>query len=544
MVRTFTSTSCVALLFAFQTQAATVTTGDGVVFPASGEQGGEIQAGFGGTGSVKIDGGDTVTITSGTSSDELVARPKIDIGDNGTGTVTITGLGTTVNLNGTNSGSKLEVGTYIGSSGTLEVLDGATINLWDDGPLSGDGNENIFLQFGEDQADGTLTMDNGTINATGYSRVGMLVGVAGNTPIAGNGVIDMTGSTINMTNLGSSDFSFIAIGGQGNGIGDVYLENSNMIQSTPNQSSYFGLATDGGSGTVSLESSSIMSVSANDINAVIGDGNGATGTMTVDGGSNAAFLSTGQLDFEVGRSAGSMGTLTLMGGSQFDVAGTFGRVQIGSDSLTTTSGFGLVEVIDSTFDSTVGIQIGSAFSGPNNQTGEISLDNGTVKAPEIVIGTGGSLTGVGTVDTVKTVLSGGTISPGLSPGILGFTGDLELNSGSLLFEIGGASPSMFDSMVVGGNLFATDVFDIEISFINGFLPSVTDTFELFTFGSIDPSFFSFANFTSNAPVAFSSNGGSVSLSFDQIAPVPLPAGLPLLLTALGSVIFLRRNRLA
>jgi hypothetical protein len=103
---------------------------------------------------------------------------------------------------------------------------------------------------------------------------------------------------------------------------------------------------------------------------------------------------------------------------------------------------------------------------------------------------------------------------------------------------------MFDSMVVGGNLFATDVFDIEISFINGFLPSVTDTFELFTFGSIDSSFFSFANFTSNAPVASSSNGGSVSLSFDQIAPVPLPAGLPLLLTALGSVIFLRRNRLA
>ena len=89
------------------------------------------------------------------------------------------------------------------------MLDGATINLTDDGPIAGDDNEDIFLQFGEDQADGTLVMDNGTINATGYSRVGILVGVSGNTPIAGNGVIDMTDSSINMTNLGDDELSFI-----------------------------------------------------------------------------------------------------------------------------------------------------------------------------------------------------------------------------------------------------------------------------------------------------------------------------------------------
>lgn len=545
MVRTLTSTSCTAILMALQTQAATVTLGDGAVFPASGTDGGQIEAGSSSSGSVTIDGGDTVTITSGTSSDELIARPKIDVGDGGVGTVTVTGAGTTVNLNGTNSGSKLEVGTFAGNSGTLEVLDGATINLTDDGPASGDGNENIFLQFGEDQADGTLTMNSGTINAIGHSRVGLLVGISGNTPVAGNGVVDMTDSTINMTNLGSTELSFIVVGDQSNGTGDVDLLNSDIIQSTPNERAFFGLGTDGGSGDVSLTTTSNLSISANRIDAVIGDGSGANGALSVDGGSTTDFTSSGEVNFEIGRSAGSSGSITVTDGSQFDVLGAFGKVQIGSDSLTTTSGTGAVNVVDSAFESTVGVQVGSAFTGPNSQTGEINLNNGTVRAPEVVVGNGGSINGVGTVDAVKTVLSGGSISPGLSPGLLEFSGDLELNSGSLFFEIGGTTPSLFDSILIGGSLFATDSFNIEISFIGGFLPSATDSFDLFNAGSIDSSFFSFANFTSNAPASFASNGGSVSLSFDPIAPVPLPAGLPLLLSGLlGFGLLRRRTRLS
>lgn len=541
-LRILTSTSCAAILIAFQTQAATVTLGDGAVFPASGANGGRIEAGRITSGSVTIDGGDTVTITSGTSTDEFIARPKIDVGDGGVGMVTVTGAGTTVNLNGTNSGSKLEVGTFAGNSGTLEVLDGATINLTDDGPASGDGNENIFLQFGEDQADGTLAMKNGTISATGHSSVGMLVGTPGNTLIAGNGVIDMKDSTINMTNLGNTELSFIVIGDQSDGTGDVDLVNSEIIQSTPNGRSFFGLGTDGGTGDVSLATNSHLSIFANRIDAVIGDGSGANGALSVAGGSTTDFTSSGEVDFEIGRSVGSTGSISVTDGSQFKVSGIFGRVQIGSDSLTTNSGTGDINVINSTFETTVGVQVGSAFTGPNNQTGKINLTNGTVRAPEIVVGNGGSINGVGTVDAVKTVLSGGSISPGLSPGLLQFTGDLELNSGTLFFEIGGTAPSFFDSILIGGSLFATNSFDIDISFIDGFLPSATDVFDLFNAGSIDPSFLSFANFASNKPTLFASSGGSVTLSFDPIAPVPLPGGLPLLLSGLLGFGLLRRKK--
>ena len=350
------------------------------------------------------------------------------------------------------------------------MLDGATINLTDDGPIAGDDNENIFLQFGEDQADGTLIMDNGTINATGHSRVGMLVGISGNTPIAGNGVIDMTDSSINMTNLGDDELSFIVVGDQSNGTGDVDLVNSEITSSTPNDRAFFGLGTDSGNGNVSLAATSELAMSAERVDVVLGDGSGAVAELSADGGSNVDFVSTGEFNLEIGQSAGSDAAVRLTDGSTFEVDGTFGRVQIGSDALTTTSGSGLLSVDDSTFDSSVGIQVGSAFTGPNAQTGEINLNGGKVRAPEIVIGNGGSITGTGTVDAVKTLISGGFLSSGFSPGILEFTGDLEMSSGSLLFEIGGTGPSMFDSILVGGSLFATDVFDIEISFIDGFLP--------------------------------------------------------------------------
>ncbi|SDX30791.1 VPLPA-CTERM protein sorting domain-containing protein [Ruegeria halocynthiae] len=541
MVKLLTSASCAAILIALKTQAATITVGDGIVYPANGLEGGQIDAGRSGNGSVTINGGDIVTLESGTSSVEFEARPKIDVGDGGVGTVTVTGLGTTVNLDGTNSGSKLEVGTFVGNSGTLEVLDGATINMTDDGPISGDDNENVFLQFGEDQADGTLIMDNGTINATGHSRIGLMVGVHGNTPIAGNGVIDMTNSTIDMTNLTTTRESFIIVGDQSNGTGDIGMVNSDISLVTPNGSTYVGLGTDGGDGNISLSSGSNFEVVADGLEVEIGQGSGSSGTITVGTNSTTTFESTGSVELDIGRSPGSTGSVTVESTGEFTVRGTSGRVQIGSDSSTTETGSGTLNV-HGLFDSDVGVQVGSAFSGTNNQTGEVVMTDGVLRAPEVVVGTGGSITGTGTIDAVQTVLSGGSISAGFSPGILEFTGDLELRSGSLLFEIGGTAPSLFDSILVGGTLFATDVFDVQISFIDGFLPSETDSFELFSANSIESSFFSFANFASDSPFSFENNNGSLSLNFTQVSPVPIPAGLPLLLTALGATVVLRGRR--
>ena len=77
MFRILSTASAVAILVASQAHAATVTLGDGAVSPASGENGGQIEAGRVSTGSVTIDGGDVVTINSGTSPDEFTARPKI-----------------------------------------------------------------------------------------------------------------------------------------------------------------------------------------------------------------------------------------------------------------------------------------------------------------------------------------------------------------------------------------------------------------------------------------------------------------------------------
>jgi hypothetical protein len=469
----------------------------------------------------------------------LIARPKIDVGQNGTGKVTVTGAGTTVNLNGTNSGSKLEIGTFSGSDGTVEVLDGATINLTDDGPLNGDDNENVFLQFGEDQATGRLTMNDGTINATGYSRVGMLVGIPGNTPEGGTGVVNLDDSAINMTGLGSTQPSFILVGRGSTGQGEVGMRNSQLKLATPDSRAFFELGLEGGSGAVGMGGSEV-SVSGEEVTAIIGDGNGGFGRILMLS-STATFAADSEVNFEIGRSAGSTGLVSVQNGSLVTVDGASGRVQIGSDTSTATTGSGELLINSSEFKSSVGVQIGSAFSAPNAQTGTVSLNSGLLSAPEVVVGTGGSIVGTGTVDAVKTILAGGNIAPGLSPGALTFTGDLDVINGSFLFEIGGNSPSLYDTINVGGILSASGVFDLTIDFIDGFLPSEADVFNIFNAGSIDSNFLSFANVISDEPFSFTTTSGGLGISFEPVAPVPLPAGLPLLLAGLGAFGLLKRR---
>jgi hypothetical protein len=48
------------------------------------------------------------------------------------------------------------------------------------------------------------------------------------------------------------------------------------------------------------------------------------------------------------------------------------------------------------------------------------------------------------------VNDGGTIAPGHSPGVMQVAGDLTLNSGMLLIEVGGTEPGQFDRLEVDG----------------------------------------------------------------------------------------------
>jgi len=125
----------------------------------------------------------------------------------------------------------------------------------------------------------------------------------------------------------------------------------------------------------------------------------------------------------------------------------------------------------------------------NERDGEAILDAsgggrveiGTVTTPvaasQIRVGTGGSIFGTGTLIGEVVVESGGTISPGLSPGVLDITGSMALSQGSSLFmEIGGTTPGTFDQLLVTGN--ASLGGSLVLDFINGYTPMPGTLFEL------------------------------------------------------------------
>jgi hypothetical protein len=120
------------------------------------------------------------------------------------------------------------------------------------------------------------------------------------------------------------------------------------------------------------------------------------------------------------------------------------------------------------------------------------LVNGRLGNTVVSVGNGALLGGSGTIDGVLTVLAGGTLSPGNSPGVL-TVGSLSLSNGShTLMEIN--STSLYDQIVGTGTLTYGGNLDLVISgtYANG------TTFNLFS------------NFSSPSNGDFAANGLNVT----------------------------------
>jgi hypothetical protein len=85
-----------------------------------------------------------------------------------------------------------------------------------------------------------------------------------------------------------------------------------------------------------------------------------------------------------------------------------------------------------------------------------------------------------------TVNSGGTFSPGNSPGKL-TVGSLALGSGSQTnIELGGPSPGQYDQVDVAGQLTLGGTLNLIL--YNGFQPAAGDSFHIFDWGTLSGSF--------------------------------------------------------
>lgn len=170
---------------------------------------------------------------------------------------------------------------------------------------------------------------------------------------------------------------------------------------------------------------------------------------------------------------------------------------------------------------------------PNHGTGVVSVrDTGLINAT-VVLGSGGTLMGTGTVG--PQVLSyGGTVRPGFSPGTLNIAGDFADVGGRIEIEIG---PNGSDFLDVLGSL-SLDGTEIEFMFVDGFAPGAGFTLDFIDAdGLVDLKGvrYSFSGLQAGFLFDVVSNPNTGVLSFTALtagASVPEP-GVPALLGLAG-----------
>ena len=288
------------------------------------------------------------------------------------------------------------------------------------------------------------------------------------------------------------------------------------------------LAQDAGStGTLNLNDGGTLIVSDTTDTAVSSGGGTATfnfagGTLKSNGSNSLTVTSNATL------AAGTTSTIDTDGQT-----GTVSGILSGAGSLTKSGSGTLI------------------LSGTNTYTGATTLSagslliNGSTANSAFTINAG-TLGGAGTVGAL-TVNSGGTLAPGNSPGIVNVTGNLILNSGSIiameLAGAGGTPGTDFDQIAVTGTMTAGGT--LNVTALNDFTPAVGQSFQLFNASSIGGTFSAInlptlSGATWNTTALYTSGTLSVVTS---AVPEPASAAILLALLALGFTTTRRPRRI-
>ncbi len=425
-----------------------------------------------GTSSINI-GRDGSTGIATFDNSALTVGDFLSVGRNGTGILTLQngaiatntdaagltrigregGTGTLEVVSGSSlTANNLRLGSDTGSTGTVTVDSGATINLTD------------TVQVGQDSATAnTLTIGaGGTVNA--HTAI-----IATNTGSNGTANVSGAGAQLNLSGLfpttGTDQDGAVLVVGR-NGTGTLNINAGGTITIAPAPSFGTGLTgglliggssaspTGTGNGTVNVDGagSSIVFSNANGQAGNTQVGRDGTGVLNITNGASVDGSTQGLAI--VGRLIGSTGTVNVTGaGSSWATSSLF----IGTDV-----DFGTVTA-----------------SGPGGNGTVNVADGGTLSAGTIVNGTTGSITGGGGL-IQGNILNSGTIGPGNSPGLMSVIGDVDfLSGGTLALELGGlVVDTGYDRLDIAGTatLEAGSIFDIDL--FGGFTAGLGDTFDV------------------------------------------------------------------
>jgi len=417
------------------TTTMTVTTGGMVRI--GGDTGvlnvGGTNTSTGGTATLNITGGGTV---AGTGANGLVF---VGIGRlDGTGTVNVSGAGSLLAVSGVGGqntqgldgvGGLIRVGSNTGGNGTLNITNSGSVTISDGGVAVTNG---MGMRIGATGAVGNVT-----VSGAGSSILITSSGSATTTPtfVVGNGGIgQMTisnGATVSLLGLGERDFT---VNNSGTGSGTLTMSNNASVIA-----SRFAVADNGGSGTATIDHSSIQLDGVVNFNGLIGAGLrvgrgvGADGTLNLQNGSTVTIAnSTDSASVILGGTAalaGGTGHLNMSGGSSITFTGTASNASLQVGGL---NGTGFMSMTDAS-NVNVGATGAASVGATVGSSGTLNIASGSSITANVINIGGSSDTAAGGTGTVTiagagSALIGGGGGTGLIAVGRGGTGSLTVSN--------------------------------------------------------------------------------------------------------------------
>jgi autotransporter-associated beta strand protein len=452
----------------------------------------QIADGAGTDGTVTLSGSGTINTNSWLS----IGRST------GTGILNVNG-GT---LNKTNGGTAFIVGD--GSTGTLNQTNGTITS-----------NGEFWIASGT--STGSYNMSGGTLNTDSW----FVVGRNSNS----NGVLTMTGGTINNTGTGS-DF---VVGGESATASGTVVLSGGLINATGRNTS---VGKNNGTGIVTISGTAEFRTNT----LALGEGLG-NGTVNLNGGTLKVSAISGGNGTSTVRFNG--GTLQAAADSATFISGlTTAEIQSGG-ALIDTQGFTVTASQDlsgggalvKSGSGTLILTGNSTHTGPTLVSAGTLLVNGSIGSSATTVSDGATIGGSGGTVGALTVNSGGFLAAGNSIGALtAASADID---GTLRVEYDGTGAGTIDLLTVMGNL---DITNATVDFSQLGASADDGAYVFASYGTLTGS--AFANIE-NLPLG----GYYIDYAFDNgistnnIALV-IPEPTAPLLGGIGLIALLRRRR--
>jgi hypothetical protein len=455
--------------------AGTLTIGSGSTFTVTGN--------YTDTGTDSILSGGTLNLSlNGTSSGTVTNAGTLNLSAGGTYTVSGSysqsgavniPAGATLSLTGTFTnfaGNTLTGGTYF-VAGTFQFQNANVVTNAATLVLDGSGGGGLIIDQNSNNGlanlasnTGSFTLQNGAslTTAGAFSNAGTLAIGSGSTfTLSANGTSSGSVTTAGTLNLSAG--STLTVSGSYSQSGTVNIPAGATLSLTGTFANFAGNTLTGGTyfvaGTFQFQNANIVTNAA----TIVLDGSGAGQIINQNSTNGLANLATNT----------AAGSFTVQNGASLTTTAAFsnaGSVTIGAGSTLTVAG---------TYTEASSPTLGTTLSG-----GTLTVTGGG----QVNIQAGGVLGGSGTINA--NVTNGGLVNPGGTgaAGLLTLNGNYtQTANGVLNIEIGGTNPGTgFDQLVISGT--ATLGGTLNVSLINGFVPTSGTAFQILTFGSASGTF--------------------------------------------------------